>query len=420
MVPGMRGRLSPVGEPIVLRCESVATELWGATGYAWALVDSGTSALSLALSLAARRAGSAAPEVIVPAYGCPDLVSAAVFAGAKPVLVDLERERPWLNLDQLRAKVGKQTVAVIAASLFGISERISEIRPVAEQAGAVVIEDSAQAFPGADEHDFWQGDLVVLSFGRGKPVSLLGGGAVLCNDSGLAELLPATGDPNAATGVSRALLHTKARLYNTMISPRLYWIPQRLPFLHLGETRYHPLAEIGPIDSNRLAMLPANIAAYQQADLGIQGTLSVMLDEIAPGTSRLLDLPDVCGVSPLRRLLRYPVLLDGGVRDPLYLQLMAAGMGPSVMYPTALPGIPGLEDIVSAFNAVIDATVAAVAANPPTGLGCPAALADLHAAFEGRSGLVHTDRQGAKPNEIHPTNAGHKAIAQAFIDAMLP
>ena len=56
------------------------------------------------------------------------------------------------------------------------------LRPLADAAGAVLIEDSAQAFPRDGGGDFWQGDLVVLSFGRGKPVSLLGGGAVLYRD----------------------------------------------------------------------------------------------------------------------------------------------------------------------------------------------------------------------------------------------
>ena len=45
-------------------------------------------------------------------------------------------------------------------------------------------------------------------------------------------------------------------------------------------------------------------------------------------------------------------------------------------------------------------------------------VADIHAAFEGQQqGLLMFNRPGAHAAEPHPTNAGHQAIAQAFIDA---
>ncbi|UCB54712.1 MAG: DegT/DnrJ/EryC1/StrS family aminotransferase, partial [Thiotrichales bacterium] len=146
---------------------------------------SGTAALAAVIIAAIRLKNVTRPEVVLPAYGCPDLVSAVVYAGAKPVLVDLEPDRPWMDLAQLSGKITAHTVAIVATDLFGISERIDAIRPIARQAGAMLIEDSAQAFPGARESDIWGGDCVVLSFGRGKPVSLLGGGVVLFRDTGI-------------------------------------------------------------------------------------------------------------------------------------------------------------------------------------------------------------------------------------------
>ncbi|MBT8439772.1 MAG: DegT/DnrJ/EryC1/StrS family aminotransferase, partial [Gammaproteobacteria bacterium] len=221
---------------------------------------SGTTALAASIIAAVKLKGVADPEVILPAYGCPDLVSAALFSGAKPVLVDLEPDRPWMDLDQVSGNTNAKTVAIIAASLCGIPERMDALRQVAETCSALLIEDSAQAFPCSTDQSFWQGDLVVLSFGRGKPVSMLGGGAVLYRDSRIGDLLPV---PDSQGSNASVIFRLQAMLYNRMLSPRLYWLPQSLPFLHLGETRFHSLDQLTQMDEARVALLPANIEAYQ-------------------------------------------------------------------------------------------------------------------------------------------------------------
>jgi lysophospholipase L1-like esterase len=48
---------------------------------------------------------------------------------------------------------------------------------------------------------------------------------------------------------------------------------------------------------------------------------------------------------------------------------------------------------------------------------CGARIADVFSAFEGREAYYLYYRQGADPNEGHPTNAGYRAIASAFEDA---
>ena len=221
--------------------------------------NSGTASLAAAIVAAIQNKPVKAPEVILPAYGCPDIVSAAVFAGAKPVLVDLENDRPWMNLEQLSASISSNTVAVIAVDLLGIPERIATILNIVDQADILLIEDSAQAFPLCMEKPFWGGDLVVLSFGRGKPVTLLGGGAVLVRDPVLGKLLP----EGASHYDGGRLIRLMAMLYNLMSSPNLYWIPQGLPFLRLGDTRYHPLTAIESMEPARLRLLDRNISEYQ-------------------------------------------------------------------------------------------------------------------------------------------------------------
>jgi dTDP-4-amino-4,6-dideoxygalactose transaminase len=339
-------QLPPVGNPVILRVANRRQDTPDSlfTPYHPCFYASGTAALAAAIIAATRIRPTPSPEVILPAYGCPDLVSAALFARVKPVLVDLEPGRPWLDLAQLRNAVNSQTVAVVAVDLFGIPERLAELHLISDQAGIPLIEDSAQAFPGGREQPCWQGDLVVLSFGRGKPVSLLGGGAVLVRAPAVLEHLPAC---DRRQGDGGGLFSLKAALYNRMISPRLYWLPQALPFLHLGETHFHPLTEIACMDAQRMALLPANIADYRRDAMQVQNTLVGMLSELDPESSGVIDLPGACGVSSDRRLLRYPLLIDVRQRNRLYRTMLKLGLGPSTMYPAALPAIAGLESILT-------------------------------------------------------------------------
>ena len=126
-----------------------------------------------------------------------------------------------------------------------------------------------------------------------------------------------------------------------MISPYLYWLPSAMPFLHLGETRYHRLHEIKAMDKLRLSLLTANIFRYQgDTDAATRcETISSMLDSV----DKVKNLPRNCDMPVNRRLLRYPLLVDAVVRDRVYQKLKQAGLGASIMYPASLPKIAGLE-----------------------------------------------------------------------------
>jgi dTDP-4-amino-4,6-dideoxygalactose transaminase len=339
-------QLPPVGNPVRLsgsrHDESLLQGIFHP--YTPRFFDSGTSALAASILAAISLKGTSEPEVILPAYGCPDLISAVVFAGAKPVLVDLEADRPWMALEQVSAHITVNTVAVIAASLCGIPERLDELRQITEPSAVLLIEDSAQLFPGSTDEADWRGDLVVISFGRGKPVSLLGGGAALFREERFGRLLPDKSGP-AAGMAQRLAFQIKIRLYNRLISPRSYWILQGLPFLHLGETRYHQLDAIGPLDSVRKQVLNANIASYLEQGPATQAALSVMIDSLADDT--IVNLPVACNVPAQQRLLRYPLLVDPAVRNRAVARLSEAGMGVSVMYPGILPAIHGLEALLA-------------------------------------------------------------------------
>jgi len=69
-----------------------------------------------------------------------------------------------------------------------------------------------------------------------------------------------------------------------------------------------------------------------------------------------------------------------------------------------VPEIPGALEAVLTANVII-ADVATT---------CGASVADVYSAFAGRTGLLLVERNGANEFEVHPTNAGYRAIAAAF------
>ena len=101
--------LRPVGEPEPGPSAIAAWEIPHGFDRVW--YNSGTSALAAVLSDIAARSNATMPEVLLPAYTCPDVLSAVEFARAKAVLVDLQPGRPWMAIDELE-RSDKETALV--------------------------------------------------------------------------------------------------------------------------------------------------------------------------------------------------------------------------------------------------------------------------------------------------------------------
>lgn len=296
------------------------------------LLGSGTQALAATL-LALREASPGRDEVIFAAYNCQALVSATVYAGCQPVLVDYEPERPWLDLRALATKLSTRTLAVIAVDLLGLRERHAELRAACAGVGCALVQDGAQGFPSRAGERAWQGDAVVLSFGRGKPVSLLTGGAVLTRDPELVKVVARVADTVAFNGSRHAL---KVWAYNLLRHPWLYALPAALPGLRLGETRYTALAGIHAMPAALEPYLAPAVHAFRRA-----AHPQSIYPSLLAG-SGVVDLPSVCR-QRTERLSRYPVLArDAQYRDRM-LEVLAP-LGVSALYGTILPQVPGVGE----------------------------------------------------------------------------
>ncbi len=115
--------------------------------------------------------------------------------------------------------------------LFGIPTSGYEFKKIAQEAGVALIEDAAQALGGSiDSHRLGtMGDFGFYSFGRGKPLPIGGGGALIGkNNDIISELELKLSNKGYGSLISTALAQV-------MSKPSIYWIPEMLP-LGLGET----------------------------------------------------------------------------------------------------------------------------------------------------------------------------------------
>src|ERR1700694_527818 len=136
-------------------------------------VNSGTSALHLALLAAGIGPGD---EVITTPWTFVATISAIVYTGAKPVLVDIHPQTYTIDPTRIEAAITAKTKAILPVHLYGQTADMDPILSVASRNNLYVIEDAAQAH-GAEyggRRSGSMGDLGCFSFYPGKNLGAYG------------------------------------------------------------------------------------------------------------------------------------------------------------------------------------------------------------------------------------------------------
>jgi dTDP-4-amino-4,6-dideoxygalactose transaminase len=150
-------------------------------------VSNGSDALLLALQAVDVGPGD---EVICPTFTFFATAGAVARLGGVPVFVDSAECCYNLRADQVAAKIGPKTKAIIAVHLFGQCADMDPILTVAKKHGIPVIEDAAQALGAKDKgrKAGTMGTLGTFSFFPTKNLGALGeGGLITTKDASLAE-----------------------------------------------------------------------------------------------------------------------------------------------------------------------------------------------------------------------------------------
>ena len=128
-------------------------------------------------------------EVITQAYTTVAVPNAIIWAGAKPVYVDIGEETFNMDPEKLKEKITSRTKAIIIQHTFGMPGKIKEILEIARDKNIFIIEDCAHSL-GAEYQEKKTGifgDAAFFSFGRDKIISSVFGGIVVLNNP---DILP--------------------------------------------------------------------------------------------------------------------------------------------------------------------------------------------------------------------------------------
>jgi dTDP-4-amino-4,6-dideoxygalactose transaminase len=145
-----------------------------------------THALEMAALLLDIKPGD---EVIVPAFTFPSTVNAFVLRGARPVFADVRPDTFNLDESRLEPLVTERTRAIVPVHYAGVGCEMDAILAIADHHGVAVVEDNAHGLFGRYKGRLLGtfGCLAAQSFHETKNLSCGEGGALLVNDSRLAE-----------------------------------------------------------------------------------------------------------------------------------------------------------------------------------------------------------------------------------------
>jgi len=195
------------------------------------LGNSGRALLYLLLEALKKKDKGKRNEVLIPGYTCYSVAASVAKAGLKIRVYDLDPATLQPDFDFLRKSTSEKTLAIIYQHLFGIPTPVDEFEEIAQKTGVPLIEDAAQALGGSiDDHSLGTiGDFSIFSFGRGKPIPIGGGGALIGKDE---EILSEIQLKHNVKGYTQLVATAAAQMLS---KPWVYWIPEMLP-IGLGET----------------------------------------------------------------------------------------------------------------------------------------------------------------------------------------
>jgi perosamine synthetase len=313
---------------------------------------SGRAALWLALK-SLQRLQPARDVVAVPAYTCFSVPAAIVRAGLKVYPVEIEPKSLDFDPAGLAALRDTKLLCIIPCNLFGFPNNISAVRKTAQESGAFVIDDAAQALGSTRDgrRAGVRGDVGIYSLGRGKSLGSVGGGLVVTDSDEIAEAIhsEAAALVDGLSATTGGMLLLKMFSYSLCIHPRLFWIPNSLPFLKLGTTEFEPSFTISKMHPLTAALLEQQL--LEELD-GINQIRRANAKAITSGLRGSCDFEVPTEEEDSKpTFVRLPVVArDRATRDRAVGLLRDAGIGAAPFYPAAICDIPGIERYKSERN----------------------------------------------------------------------
>lgn len=220
-------------------CQCLIDELRATTGRKHVtLTGSGTAALWIAL-LALHRQSPGRNQVVTHGYVCPAVVNAILGAGLQPVFADCEPTSLSMSRS-VSDQCNDRTLAIVITNLAGVPDSLST------PPGIPVICDCAQSLgttvmSGRPMTAF--GMVAVLSFAPTKIITGGLGGALVCDDDALAQIISelATTELSPAVYQQRGFVPTLGQYFSDVNAGL---VRSQLAKLHAFIARRREISEI--------------------------------------------------------------------------------------------------------------------------------------------------------------------------------
>ena len=281
--------------------------------------------------------------VAIPGYTCFSVAASIVRAGLKIYPMEIDPQTLDFDFSQIDLLPEKKLLCVIPSNLFGFQSDLSRVTKMAQARGAFVLDDAAQALGATLEGKFagTLGDVGFYSLGRGKAISTMKGGLIVTNSDEIARAVQlrvsTLAHPSWGSGAS---LLSQMLVYSVFLRPRLYWMPNSMPFLELGVTEFNPEFPTEELNSLSRALLPGLFDELQGFNEIRQANANTIIRALGDNPRFWFPKPVLNAQATYVRL---PIVArDKTTRDQAVNRLHDAGIGASASYPSAICDIPGI------------------------------------------------------------------------------
>jgi perosamine synthetase len=259
-------------------------------------------------------------EVLIPGFTCYSVAAAVAKAGLSITVYDLDPATLYPDIDSLERATSEKTLAIVVQHLFGQVTPTEDMKRIARASGAYLIEDAAQALgrKNGEKHPGTRGDFGLFSFGRGKPLPIGGGGALVSN--GHSKIMDEIRWMRSDMEYRQFI---KSGVVKLMSKPLLYGLPEMMP-LGLGETVF----DLGfPVEN-----IPTSVERMAVSALPLLAHFNSHRKHLARIYSENIDSDlQIEGSANGSSILRYPVMMGEGM---LSSDLRRSGI--RRMYPKAI------------------------------------------------------------------------------------
>lgn len=298
-------------------------------------------------------------EIILPSFMCETVSQMLLDMGLKLNFVDINPNTYNIEINDLNKRISKNTKAILAVHMFGIPCDMQAIMDLAQEKDSIVIEDAAQAM-GAEYKGKKAGTIAeagFFSFGRGKPITAMGGGAIVTKDSSINRKCQ---DIISSFKEKSSNMSTLLQLigYSSMRNRTIYNIVHKKvrsegfrTKINLDNLKYRFIDLQAAIGIKQLSMLDEfNTKRISNAEFLINN----LKNSEGIGTPNILKY-----TKPI--MLRFPIrLTKANQRDKLKSLLEQHGIETSIVYPLTLPNLYnansseyiGAEEVVKNFIAL--------------------------------------------------------------------